>query len=213
MRAVFIGSATLALTTAKLLLERDHEVVIIEKNKDRIESLSEELDCGFLHGDGSKPISLAEANPSITDVLYCLTRNDQTNIIASLVGRSLGFQNIVTCIEDPEFEHICIELGLTGTIIPTMTTAGHLADMFEGRNPLEISTMIRLEARVFSFVAKADDAVSIRGLKLPDACRVICIYRNEELLIPIEDTVLQENDEVILITDQKNMTKLKNRWS
>ena len=212
MRAVFIGTSTLALTTAKMLLQRDHEVVIIEKNRERIESLSEEYDCGFLLGDGSKPASLKEANPAITDVLYCLTRNDQTNILASLVGRSLGFPRMVTRIEDPEFEHICLELGLTDTIIPTMTIGGHLADMFEGRNPLELSTMIRMEARTFSFVAKAEDALPISQLKLPDACRVICIYRKDELLVPADDTVLKENDEVVLITDSKNLSKLKSRW-
>jgi len=212
MRAVFIGTSPLALTTAKMLLLRDHDVVIIEKNKERIESLSEEIDCGFLLGDGSKPASLKEANPDTTDVLFCLTRNDQTNILASLVGRSLGFSRMVTRIEDPEFEHICVELGLTDTIIPTMTTAGHLADMFEGRNPLELSTMIRLQARTFSFIAKENDAIAIDELKLPDDCRVICIYRNDELLVPVDDTKLEENDEVILITDIKNLSKLKKRW-
>jgi len=213
MRAVLIGTSTLALTTAKMLLQRDHEVVIIERDKERIESLSEEFDCGFLHGDGSKPASLMEANPDITDVLYCLTRNDQTNIIASLVGRSLGFKRIVTRIEDPEFEHICLELRLTDTIIPTMTIGGYLADMFEGRDPLELSTMIRMEARTFSFVAKFEDEMAIKDLKLPDACRVICIYRNDKLVIPVEDSILRENDEVVLITDRKNLNKLKSRWS
>lgn len=52
---------------------------------------------------------LREADPSRTDFLFCLTGNDQTNILASLAGRSLGYGRVVPKIDDPEFEHLCIE--------------------------------------------------------------------------------------------------------
>lgn len=213
MRAVIIGTSNLSLMTARILLKRGHEVIIIEKDKERIESLAENLDCGVLHGDGSKPAILKEADAKQTDVLFCLTGNDQTNIIASLVGRSLGFERIVTRIEDPEFEHICIELGLMDTIIPARTIGRHLADMFEGRDPLELSTMIRSEARTFSFVARDEDTGPIDELKLPADCRVICVYRNDELLVPGDSTPLKTGDEVIIIAHHKNLAELKNRWS
>jgi trk system potassium uptake protein TrkA len=60
MRVVFIGASSLAVLTAKLMRERGDEVVIIEHDKDHIDALTEELDCGFLHGDGSKPAILRE---------------------------------------------------------------------------------------------------------------------------------------------------------
>ena len=63
MRVVFIGASSLAVVTAKLMRERGEEVVIIEHDKDHIDALTEELDCGFLHGDGSKPAILREADP------------------------------------------------------------------------------------------------------------------------------------------------------
>lgn len=213
MRAVIIGSSTLALMTARILLKREHEVVIIEKNKEQVQTLAENMDCGILHGDGSKPAILKETDPEQTDVLFCITSNDETNIIASLVGRSLSFARVVTGIEDPEFEHICIELGLVDTIIPARTIGRYLADLFEGRDPLELSTMIRSEARTFSFVATDDDAVPIGELKLPGDSRVICIYRKDELLIPDDDTSLKVNDEVIIITRRDNLSNLEDRWT
>ncbi len=51
------------MKTAEYLIERGNEVVIIERDKKRIDELSEELDCSFLHGDGSKPAILREVNP------------------------------------------------------------------------------------------------------------------------------------------------------
>lgn len=213
MRAVFIGASALSVMTARFLLARGHEVVIIEKDKEIIDSLATELDCGFLHADGSKPAVLREANPEGTDVLFCLTGSDQANIISSLVGRSLGFGRVVTKINDPEFEHICIELGLEDMIIPARTVGRHLAEMFEGTNPLEISAMIKAEARVFSFVAREEDARPLGELALPDKTRVICIYRDEKFLLPRDDDRVKAGDEVVLITHVRNLPALAERWA
>lgn len=212
MRAVFVGASSLAVMTAQLLLKRGHEVVVIERSKDVIRELSTELDCGYLNGDGSKPAILREAEPAQTDVLYCLTDNDQANIIASLVGRSLGYARVVTKIEDPEFEHICIELGLDGTIIPARTIGRYLTDMLEGQDPLELSTMIRDEARAFSFVAREDDELALGELALPEPSRIVCIYRDGKFLPAESDTKLEAGDEVVVVTHRKNIPELQERW-
>jgi len=212
MRAVFIGSGSLSTMTAHLLLNRNHEVVIVEQDKARIDNLAENMDCGFLHGDGSKPAILREASPELTDILFCLTSNDQTNILASLVGRSLGFKRTVTKIEDPEFEHICIELGLEDTIIPARTIGRFLADMFEGQDPLELSTMIRDEARAFSFVVHEGDEGPVANLNLPDKTRIVCLYRKGEFILPQDGTMLKVNDEVVMLAHRDKLPALQERW-
>jgi trk system potassium uptake protein TrkA len=211
MRAVFIGAGTLAVMTARYLLERGHEVVIIERDKERIEDLSLEMDCSFLQGDGSRPDILREVNPEQTDFLFCLTDSDQANIIASLIGRSLGFRRVVTKIDDPEFEHICLELGLEDTIIPARTMGRHLADLCEGRDPLELSTLIRDEARAYSFVVHEGQAGPISDLDLPTQTRVICIYRDDRLLFPEPNTRLRPEDEVVLLTHRDRLDELKKK--
>lgn len=213
MRAVFIGASTLAVATARILLKRGHEVVIVEKDKEKVDALTQELDCGFLHADGSIPAVQREANPEQTDFLFCVTGSDQTNIISSLVGRSLKFPRVVTKINDPEFEHICIELGLEDVIIPSRTIGRHLAEMFDGTDPFEISAMIKAEARVFSFVAREADEVAVGELELPDDCRVMIIYRNDRFILPEDKDKLQAGDEVVLITHSRNLPVLVDRWS
>jgi trk system potassium uptake protein TrkA len=209
MRAVFIGAGVLAITTARYLLKRGHEVVVIERDRELIQELSLELDCGFIHGDGSKPAILREADPEHTDTLFCLTNSDQANIIASLVGRSLGFKQVVTKIDDPEFEHICLELGLENTIIPARTVGRHLADMCEGRDPLELSTMIRDEARAYSFVVRDEQAGPLSDFALPPQTRVICIYRDDRLIFPDDDTQLRSEDEMVLLAHRDRLDELK----
>lgn len=212
MRTVFIGASALAVTTARLLLERGHEVVIIEQNKDVIDALTEELDCGFMHADGSKPGVLREVDPEHTDFLFCLTGNDQANIIASLVGRSLGFKRVVTKIDGLEFEHICLELGLEDIIIPARTIGRHLAEMVEGTDPLEISAKIKGDARVFSFIARAEDEGPLAELELPEDARVMCVYRDNAFLLPAPEDALRAGDEVVLITHIRHLAALEQRW-
>lgn len=213
MRAVFVGGSALTVMTARLLLRHGHEVVIIEQSEERIRELIEDLGCGFIHGDGTKPAILKEANPGITDFLFCLTGDDRTNILASLVGRSLKFPQVVTQIYDPEFEHLCSELGLEHTVVPVLAIGRLLADAVEGRDPLEISAMIRGEAAVFMFVAGEDDAGAAGDLKLPADTRLICVYRGDEFVPVTSKTRIKPADEVLLITKRDTLPKLRERWT
>ncbi len=213
MRIVIVGASTLAVNTAHLLIRNGHDVVLVEREKVRIEELAEELDCGFLHGDGSRPAILREVGPEQTDLLLCLTGKDQVNIIASLVGRSLGFKRVVTRIEDPELEHICIELGLEDTIVPDRTIASYLLDLTEGRNPLEMSAMIKDDARVLSFVVRDEQAGTVETLGIPTPSRLICLYREGRFILPEAETPLERDDQVIILTHREHVQMLLEFWS
>jgi len=212
MRIVFVGAGQVSVKTAKALSQKGHEVIIIEADKDRIDELSEEMDCSFLHGDGSQPNILREADPAQTDFLFCLTNSDQANVIASLIGRSLGFKRIVTSINDSQFEGICHELGLKDTIIPSLTITRYLTDMVGGDENVELSTVIKDEARFFTLIAGEKDEVAASELKLPAAAKVICYYREGKFAHADEDTTFRIGDEVVILTHSKNMAALQERW-
>jgi trk system potassium uptake protein TrkA len=212
MRTVFVGAGKVSIGTAKALIKKGHEVVIIETDRARIDELSEEIDCSFLQGDGSQPNILREVNPAQTDVLYCLTNSDQANVIASLIGRSLGFKRVVTSIGDPQFEGICHELGLKDTIIPSRTISRYLEDMVGGTENVELSTVLKDEARFFTLIAKEEDAVTARDLKLPGDAKVICYYRDGKFSHADEETTFRIGDEVVILTHSKHMPALQERW-
>jgi trk system potassium uptake protein TrkA len=212
MRAVFIGAGPATLAAMKILISRGHEVVIVEEDKEKIESLAE-LDCGVLHGDGSRPAILKEADPENTDFLFCLTNNDQTNIIAGLVGRSLGFHRVITRIENAEFEHVCLELGLVDTIVPEVTIARYLADMMEGRDPLELSATLGSDARLVSFVIGEEEAGPLKDLELPGDSRIVCLYRDEKLVFAESGLEMQKGDKIVILARLKDVDALRERWS
>lgn len=213
MKVVFIGASSLAVATAERLLRVGHEVIIIENDKAVIDTLMGHIDCVFIHGNGSKPAILKETDPDSIDVLFCLTKSDEANIIASLVARSLGVKRVITRIEDPEFEHICVELGLNDTIVPTLTNARYLANIAAGRNILEMSAIFRGNVRLFSFIADESDEGSVSHLSLPKQTRVIFCYR-DNVFTPVDnDSELQKGDEVVLVTTSDDYEKLLDKWA
>lgn len=213
MRLALIGTNSLSLTTGEMLLEEGHEVVFIEKDKQRIEDLSERIDAGFLLGDGTEPEVLRDAEPENTDALFCMLESEQTNIIASLVGRSLGFGRVVLRIADPQFQRICNELGLESTVFPNRAVASHLVDMLRGEKSLEMSALIRGDAEVFNFVIDGQDAGALEELELPQDTRIICLYRDDAFRLPESISALEAGDELILITRRERLDELKERWA
>ena len=213
MRVVFVGAGDLTVETAALLIDRKHEVVIIETDKDKVDELSAKMDCSFLRGDGSKPHILNEAGPEHADFLFCLTENDQYNIIAALVGRSIGFGHVVVQIYDSEYLNICRELDLEHAITPSKTIARYLADTVEGVDILELSSLIKGEARCLMVKIDKETRGRVADLELPEEARVICIYRDEQFMLADQETSLNVDDEAIVLTHSKHLAELTRRFS
>lgn len=213
MRIVFVGASSLALMAAKQLLDGGHEVVIIEAGEQKLEELSETLDCGLVHGDGTRPRVLREISPENTDFLFCLGESDRDNIISALVGQTMDFGRVIAKIEDPDFESVCVELGLQDIIIPDRQVAGELVDMVEGKESSHLVAMMKGGVRFFSFVAREEDAGMVQELSLPGRSRVIAITREERTSLVGGETKIREGDEVVVITEEEHLDALKDRFA
>ena len=61
MRIVIVGASRFGINTASQLIEKRHEVLMIDKDLERLKEIGEQLDCGMIHGDGSLPSIQREA--------------------------------------------------------------------------------------------------------------------------------------------------------
>ena len=212
MRIVFSGASPLTIITARTLIKQGHEVIIVEVDKEKIDQISDELDCSFLNGDSTKPAVLSQVDPKNSDILFCLTNSDQMNIITSLLGRSMGFKRVITSIENTDLVQLCRELGLEDTIIPVWTMSRHLDNMVRGLDNINLSTLLKEDARFFTFTAREDDAVSVSELGLPRDAKVIFYYRDNEFHFADDDTKLSKGDEIVILTHCRNLPDLNERW-
>jgi trk system potassium uptake protein TrkA len=171
-RVTFVGASPLAIQSAQALLARGHEVVLIDEDPDKIHTLSERLDCGLIVGDGSRPSVLEEVGPEQTDFLFCVTDRDEANILSALVGRSLGFSQVVPKLEDPDLETICTELGLDHVLVPDHELAQRLVDLVEGGEIPDLTSVIRGGLRFFAF-SLHEDLDGVEALELPAGARLL----------------------------------------
>ncbi|MCO6413485.1 MAG: TrkA family potassium uptake protein [Thiogranum sp.] len=212
MRTIFVGASPLSVMAARRLLKAGHDVVIIEEDEEKISSLSETLDCGFIHGDGSRPAVLEELSPGEKDMLFCLSNNDQDNIIASLVGQTMHFCRVITKIEDPDYQGICAKLGLEDVIIPDRDIGERLADMVEGHDVADLSVAVEGGIRFFYFIAREEHAGRIGDLDLPGDARIIVVTRGEDSVIVGDDDELRVDDRVLAVSHRRDLEKLKKRF-
>jgi len=213
MRIVFSGAGPMTVITARSLIEEGHEVIIIESDKTLIDQLSEDMDASFVHGDAAKPDIISQVNPKDCDYLFCLTNSNEVNIITALLGRSMGFRRVVPSIEDLGLQQLCRELGLEDTIIPVRTMSQYLTNMVRGLDSVELSTVLKGGARLFTFVADKDAAGEEEALELPENTRVLFFYRNDSFHFVDEKTRFKKDDEIVILTHSEHLPELKERWS
>lgn len=212
MRIVFLGASNLTVTTAKLAIECGHEVVIVELDQHKIDELSGELDCGFIQGDGSFPSILEEVGPENTDFLICFTDNDQDNIIASLVGQRMGFGQVITRIDNPDFDAICKQLKLEDVLNPDKLIADTLVDTIEGYKRARHTTELIGDLCFFKFLVTENTEKKLNALDLPKDTQIVCVFREDDAYLVSNLEMLKENDIVTLITRRKKVDALSAKF-
>ncbi len=212
MRVVFVGASTLTVVTARLAIEKGHEVVIVELDQERIDALSGELDCGFIQGDGSFPAILEEVGPENTDFLICLTDNDQDNILASLVGQEMAFDRVITRIENPDFDTVCKQLKLEDVFNPDRQVADMLLDRVEGHKHARNATELKGDLSFFRFQVVEDTAKKLDALDLPEDAQALCVERGEQGFLIGDLEALEEGDVVTVITRKERIEELASKF-
>jgi trk system potassium uptake protein TrkA len=199
MRIVIIGGSKFGTATAERLIEAGHEVVLVDQDRARLERLADRLDCGMIEGDGTLPTTLREAHSSAQDVLIALTNASDDNILASLVGRSLGFGRVIPQIVASELLDVCHQLGLDDVITPHATVAESICQGLEADSEIEEDTSLHAELRLSRItLPETFSAGKVSGLDLPDDTRPVARIRDGAETLADPETDLSPGDCLLL---------------
>ena len=210
MRIVIVGGSKFGVATAEQMIDHGHEVVLVDKDRTKLERLSEQLDCGLIEGDGTSPSVLREAHSSEHDLLIALTNASDDNILTALVGRSVGFDRVIPQIISPELLEVCAELELEDTITPHATVARSLCRALEEdtevTEDLNLSGALRLK-RVE--VPEAMDGSTLGDLDLPDAVRAIALIKDEDEQLADDTSTLKSGMHVLFALPKDDVRALE----
>jgi len=209
MRMTVYGLSELTKKTVPKFIEKGHEVIIIEKNRELIEAFSEKIDCAFIAGDASHPEVLKEVNPKSTDYFFALSDNSQNNIVACLVARSLGIKRTLLSIDDPDYQNVCAELNLNDTILPNQILSQHLFDSVFNENLVNLFQFLKNRAGFLKVIIDKDTEGGLESLGLNSGVKVACYFRDGEFNHFDESVSFKEKDEVVLIGDSDAVAEFR----
>lgn len=103
MNIIILGAGKVGSYLTNELSLQDHDILVIDKDKDVLNRLLEQNDVMALEGDGCDIEILKEADVSSCDIFIALTRNDDTNIISAALANSLGAGEIIIRLRDSKY--------------------------------------------------------------------------------------------------------------
>jgi len=102
MRIFIVGAGEVGIHIASSLVLEGHDLVIIERDAKKVADLQSSMDLLAVHGDGCNPRLLKKHGIGSADLLFAVSDNDATNILASITARSLGAKQAVVRIGNPD---------------------------------------------------------------------------------------------------------------
>jgi trk system potassium uptake protein len=202
---LIVGAGKVGWNLARELIQKRHEVTVIEADQHRYGIVEEELEHSVHYGDGSELWVLERAGIERADLVIAVTGDDEDNILICQMAREkYGVARVVARCNNPRnlqhFELLGAKPAVSATdlilrlIEHEVPKYGlvHLLDLPEER--LEI---IELE------VSENCDAANkpVRDLGLPDGSLVISILRDGGGFVPSGESVVEPGDEVLVALD------------
>lgn len=213
MRIVIVGGSQFGIVTAEKLIAGGHEVVLIDKSREKLDKLAERLDCGLIEGDGTLPHTLRDAFRSEDDILIALTNRSDDNILASLVGRSVGYGRAILQIVDAELMAVCGELGLHEVIMPHAAVAESIVASVVDEGETEPVVKLHNELRLVSHcVTRALAGRTVAELDLPKGARPVARVRDGKESFAQDSTKLGEGDFLLFAIEADEAEALAERF-
>jgi trk system potassium uptake protein TrkA len=208
-----IGAGKVGWNLARELLDKGHEITLIENDRNRYLTVEQELEHNVQYGDASELWVLERAGISRADMVIAVTGDDEDNMLICQVAREKYLvEQIIARVNNPRnrehFELLNIKPYVSATdlilrlIEHEVPEYGlvHLLDLPEER--LEI---IEMELGENSRVA----GQRVGELEMPEGSLLISVLRNGQGFVPGPETVLEAGDEVLAVLDPGLEEELK----
>ena len=203
-RLMIAGGGKIGFRFAQKIEDR-YRIKIIEKETRRCNYLSEHLDKAIvLNGEASQQELLLEENIEDTDVFLALTNDDEANIMSSLLAKRLGAKKVMALINNPAYVDLVQGGDIDIAISPQLATVGSLLAHVRRGDVVNVHSLRRGAAEAMEAIAHGDSAHSrvvgkaVQDIDLPEGTTIGAIVRDDQVLIAHDDTIIEQNDHVIL---------------
>ena len=218
-KLLIFGGGNIGLFLAKEL-EANYNWVqtkIIENDQERAQVLTSMLDHTLvLKGDVLEQEILDEANISDTHTVIAVTNDDETNILSSLLAKRFGCHRTIALINKSTYEPLITSLEIDVIVSPRNITVSKILQHVRRGRIHSVHTLregfgelIEAEALETSSLV----GTPLRDANLPDGVLIGAIVRNDKMICPNGDTVIESGDRVVLFAAAKAIRKVEALFS
>lgn len=208
--AMIVGGSTIAYYLARRLLSAGISTKIVESNPARCEQLSELLpEATIICGDGTDQNLLLQEGLENVQGFAALTDLDEENILLSLYAKKISKAKVVTKVNHTSFNTVLEDLKLDSIIYPRTLTAESIIKYARSMNNslhINVENLYKLEdgkVEALEFLIKNEDPritnIPLMNLPIKKNILVCCINRQNRIIIPGGQDVLQPGDSVVVV--------------
>ena len=214
---LIVGGGHIPYNLANQIIAMGMQVKIIEKDKSQCEVLCELLpQAHVIHGDGSDQDVLIAEKLSEVDAFIALTESDEVNLIVSMFAKSQHVPRVITKINRSSYADVLHALGIV-VISPQYITSNTIARYvrtMQNKVGNAVETLCKIvndKAEAIEFIAKDHTkqlGEPIRKLNLKKNLLLAALVRNGHVIIPDGNDKIMLNDNVIVVTTNKQLNDL-----
>lgn len=209
MNIIILGAGKVGSHLTNELSLQDHNILVIDHNKDVLNRLLEQNDVMAMVGDGTDLNILQEANVRDCDLFIALTRNDDTNLISAALAKSLGAKDIIVRLRNPKYlDHLDRIQEITGSnlvINPEYLAAKEIQRSIKYSHARNVQSFLEDRALMMEIVINPNSR--LHGQRLADADSYLSqfdvligmVIENEQVYIPNGDFVLEAGQKIYVM--------------
>jgi trk system potassium uptake protein TrkA len=216
MYIVVAGGGMVGGGVVRRLLDNKHDVVLIEKDKERCDKLYAETGVIAINGGATSIDSLIEAGIEKADVLVAATGSDADNLACAILAKSFNVPRVIVRMRDPAYKNAYRVAGVNSIIRVTDLMVSQMMMDIENPDVRRVTTIGGGKADIFIVVLPERAKVAGKSVKdivesrhFPAECTFIAVYNQEteQFSIPRGKQIINEGDELFLISTAENIKK------
>jgi trk system potassium uptake protein TrkA len=198
-----IGGGKVGYYLTKELIDSGHEVVLMEKDRDRANQIADEIGSIVIAHDGCEGTYLAKAGANRADIVAAVTGDDEDNlVICQMAKHHFDVPRTIARVNNPKNEALFKHLGVDELISPTRMILGSIEQDIPVHELLHLAALGEGELELIEAHLQAGSPAigkASRDITMPEGCSLFAVIR-DGVAVPLRpDTVLGEGDKVIAI--------------
>lgn len=214
MIGVIVGAGRIGYNLAKSMAE-DHDITIIEKDKNICEKVNDMLDCYVIQGTGTNTIVLKEADVSNSDFFVAATGNDEVNLLSSVYAKEHGVKKIVSRVNNIEHKEIFKKLNIR-VVNPEESAMRFIARTINRPSAQRLVSLGEGGAEIIEVIVKNSDLLYTPISEIENNSnkfKIITVYSNDDVIIPTAETEIEYDDSIAILVKSNNVEEVSDYFT